>query len=249
MNRTILPFTVSMSTVVLSAAVWSSTTHRPLGSLESDMLGLAGTHLAAGQWHRLVTSVFLTQGGAVFWRSWAALTVFTGLAERRWGSWPAVGLFWGGHLWAVLVVTLGVATPLYHWGSEAGLLLFTASDVGPSAGYWSCLGAVVAGLPQNRRRLGGLLIGAALVVASLVGWSTLASAPERVLADATHLVAFASGFGLMVALGRRPIRQPGGEVTSVSPIRGAPVVPQPRSASPGRSGRRRPRRGRRDSEV
>jgi hypothetical protein len=165
------------------------------------MLGFAGTHLASGEWHRLVTSVFLTQGGAVFWRSWLALTVCTALAERRWGSWSTVGLFWGGHLWAILLVTMGVAAPLHLLGSRVGLLLFTASDVGPSAGYWSCLGAVVAGSSPNRRRLFGILIGAALSVAVPLGWRHLGSAPERVVADVAHLVAFASGFALPLTLG------------------------------------------------
>ncbi|HQZ38045.1 MAG TPA: rhomboid family intramembrane serine protease [Vicinamibacterales bacterium] len=203
-----LPFTIVMSAAMFATAVWSSTTHRPLGIPASDMLGLAGTHLADGQWHRLVTSVFVTKGAAVFWRSWAALTVFTALAERRWGSWPTAGLFWGGHLWAVLVVTLGVAMPLYRWGSEAGLLLFTSSDVGPSAGYWSCIGAVVAGLPPRRRWPIGLVMGAALVVALSASSNAIASAPDRVLADAAHLVAFASGFGLTFAVGIRAGRKP-----------------------------------------
>jgi hypothetical protein len=194
-----------MSAALLAVAVWSSTTHRPLGASESDLLGLAGAHLAAGEWHRLVTSVFLTQGGAVFWRSWAALTCFTALAEWRWGSWPTAGLFWGGHVWAVLV-TVGVATPLYQWGSEAGLLLFTANDVGPSAGYFSCLGAIVAGLSVRPRWLAALGIGAALIATLPAGWSTLASAPERVLADTAHLVAFAFGFGLAIALGLHQAR-------------------------------------------
>jgi hypothetical protein len=202
------PFSGVMSFALLAVAIWSSTTHRALGQPATEQLGFAGAHLAAGEWHRLVTSVFLTHGGGVFWRSWIASSAFTALAERRWGSWRTAGLFWGGHLWAVLFVTLGVAAPLYQAGSREGMLLFTASDVGPSAGYWTCIGAIVAVLPVNRRWPIGVLIALALAAMLTVGWRTLATAPDQVVADAAHLVAFLSGFGVAAAAGVTRRRRP-----------------------------------------
>jgi hypothetical protein len=122
------------------------------------------------------------------------------LAELMWGSLQAALLFWGGHIWTVLAVTIGVVVPLYHMGFQSGLLLFTALDVGPSAGFFSCLGGVMAGLHRQFRWVAGILVSAVLIAVAIVRWKEIVSAPQQVIADMSHVAAFGSAFGVTVTL-------------------------------------------------
>jgi len=195
-----LPFTILMSGVIFAIGVWSETISRPLKPAELELVGLAGKHLASGQWGRIITSALITHGGSAFWTSWIACTGFLAISELRSGTRRTAGLFWIGHSWTVIVIALAVVAPLYRMGFRAGLMLYTAVDVGPSAGFWSCMGGVVAGLPRRFHFTVGIAVGTTLVVIALTELREITTSPAQVVADLSHVAAFMSAFLVTVAM-------------------------------------------------
>lgn len=198
-----LPFTIVMAAIVAAVAV-ATATH--LGRLEPALLrrlGFAPLHLDAGEVVRLVTSAFLTAGGAAFYRSFAMLAACLGWAEWRLGTWRTAIAFWGVHLATLLLESFALAIPFHRLNVWWGKLLATELDVGPSAGYYGCLGMAVCSLAPGRRRWLGLAV-LGILIARLI-W-TILSGPGRhgpLSADVAHLIAFPLG----IAAGRWVVRK------------------------------------------
>ena len=193
-----LPFTIAMVVIVAAIGV-ATATH--LERLEPGLMkrfGFAPLHLPKGEWMRLLSSAFLTTGGWSFYRSLAMLALCLGLSEFRVGTWRTVLAFWGVHLATLAIVSLLLAFPLYHFDVVWRKLLAAEHDVGPSAGYYGCLGLVCQKWPDRPRRWLYAVIGGVLI-ARLV-WAALSprAAHAPLGADIAHLIAFPLG----IALGR-----------------------------------------------
>lgn len=190
------PFTLTM--VIIVAAVGLATaTH--LDRLEPALMkrfGFAPLHLPKGELIRLVTSAFLTIGGWSFYRALAMLAVCLGLSEWRAGTWRTAVVFWGVHLATLVIVSLLLAFPLYQRDVLWRKLLAAEHDVGPSAGYFGCLGFVCQKQSATRSRWMFAIIGG-LLIARLV-WAALAPhpRPSPLGADIAHLIAFPLGIAL-----------------------------------------------------
>jgi membrane associated rhomboid family serine protease len=190
------PFTIG---IVLIVAVVGLTTASHVETLHPTLLerfGFAPRHLPRGELVRLATCIFLTHGGRTFYVSLAMLAVCVGLAEKRVGTWKAMLAFWGIHLATLLVQTLLLAIPLERLDLLWFRLLAIEHDVGPSAGYYGCLGVACQKQPPNRRLwlvsvVGGILIARAV-------WSALGprSGPSHLPSDLAHLIAFPLGVAL-----------------------------------------------------
>ena len=103
------------------------------------------------------------------------------------------------HLATLLVQSLLLAIPLHHFDVWWGKLLAMEHDVGPSAGYYGCLG--LACQKQNpSRRLWLLSVIGGILLARVI-WSALSPAGRQASLgpDIAHLIAFPLG----VALGKR----------------------------------------------
>jgi membrane associated rhomboid family serine protease len=197
-----IPFTVAMVLIVAAIGI-ATATH--LARLEPGLMkrfGFAPLHLPRGEWVRLFTSAFLTHGGWSFYRSLAMLALCLGLSEYRVGTWRTTLAFWSVHLATLSIVSLLLAFPLYHVDVVWRKLLAAEHDVGPSAGYYGCLGFVCQKWPEKRRHWLYALIGGVLL-ARLV-WAALSPRTPHALlgADMAHLVAFPLG----IALGRFVLR-------------------------------------------
>jgi len=193
-----LPFTIAMVVIVAAIGV-ATATH--LERLEPGLMkrfGFAPLHLPKGEWMRLLSSAFLTTGGWSFYRSLAMLALCLGLSEFRVGTWRTVLAFWGVHLATLAIVSLLLAFPLYQFDVVWRKLLAAEHDVGPSAGYYGCLGLVCQKWPDRPRRWLYAVIGGVLI-ARLV-WAALSprAAHAPLGADIAHLIAFPLG----IALGR-----------------------------------------------
>ena len=102
----------AMVLVLIAAVAWTTATH--VDRLAPALLrrfGFAPFHLHAGDFVRLLTSVFLTHGGPTFYASLAMTALCVGLAEKRDGTWRTVLSFWGVHLATLLIQTLLLAIP------------------------------------------------------------------------------------------------------------------------------------------
>ena len=196
-----VPFTIVMLVVIAGVGL---TTATHLDQLPPSLLrrfGFAPFHLSMGHLHagdlaRLLTSAFLTLGGWSFYGALAMIAVCVGLAEKRVGTWRTVLAFWGIHLATLLIQSLLLAISARHLDVLWIKLLQIEHDVGPSAGYYGCLGLVCQKQPEPRRRWLLAIVGG-ILLARLI-WSALApqTGPSTRAADIAHLIAFPLGVAL-----------------------------------------------------
>ena len=165
------PFTLLMVAALVVAGIYGKT---HVGSLDAGVgrqVGYSVRLLFDGHLHRLITSVFFTAGGWRFYSSLVMLAGSVGWIEFVYGTRRTWLTFFGIHLATLLFLAIGVALPLALLETHRGQLLLDARDVGPSAGYYGCLGLAVAVLSSRKRE--GVLTGIILVLALRLTWRTI----------------------------------------------------------------------------
>ncbi len=107
------------------------------------------------------------------------------------------------------LITLAVLLPLMHWlsPSETAQRLVHVTDVGPSAGYYGCLSALLWASPKTWRWWAVLAVGAYLVIRSGLSWWLAHTMPLSFQTDLAHLIAFIYG-GVWVTLWRWMLTKP-----------------------------------------
>ena len=192
------PFTLGMLASLVVAGIYGKT---HVGLLDSQVRHHAGYSvrlLVEGELHRGFTSLFFTAGGWHFYSSLMMLAVAVGWVESSYGTVRAATAFVGIHLATLLLMSVGVASLYAMIETHRGSLLWEVKDVGPSAGYYGCLGLAIAGMSPGLRLS---VIGAIMVVLmSRLAWSSF-HLPENghvMSADIAHLIAFP--FGLLFFL-------------------------------------------------
>jgi len=189
-----LAFTLAMLVCLIIAALVTNTHVEPITSQWLNRIGFAPNDLWYWRLERMFTSALVTSGGKVFWQALFFVTFAVGLANWMTGSMRAAATFWGGHLLTLILLSLIVslaADPLRNIGLETVEL---ERDVGPSAGYFACLGLVSARLrrPWNWISGGGLFL--AFAVTLFLPPGSGESAQIKFLADLAHLLAFPLGW-------------------------------------------------------
>lgn len=181
-------WTLTAFGILLATAIATGSLFRPLAPATLAGWGYASVHFGAESWRALV-SPFFTHGS---WHAWFALLMIllcVGTLERRAGTAVAFTLFWVAHI-GTLVVAYGIYSLALWLGVHAGLVadIFTANDVGASAGYFGCLSA--AGMLYFPRR-GWLLTGLlAVFFVAVLAWHRHSGAPAFALsADISHAIA------------------------------------------------------------
>jgi hypothetical protein len=189
-----LPFTLS---ILIALVVVELATNPGFGAMSAtwiNHLGYAPRDFFALRWHRLFVSLLVTDNRRSFAQAVLTVAFVGGALEWTTGTRKAAMIFWGTHLAGVLAETLFFAAPLYYLGSSFGEKVFTLRDVGASAAYFGCTGAVCALLPNPWRRIcTALVFGfilANFVLPTPVGYDT----PIRWMANLAHTVSFPTGF-------------------------------------------------------
>jgi hypothetical protein len=189
----LLPFTFAMLTALVGSAIWTRTHLGPLSTSSRRHVGFAPLHLPSGNWMRLFSSVFFTVGGSSFYTSAAMLAGAAGTAEIVYGTASTTLLFWGIHLATLLLLSVLFAIPLHALDFYRGTLVARAQDVGPSAGYYGCLGSVCSASPEVWRiAVTGVIL--VFLLARLV-WSFVRTPDDgrAISADLSHIIAFPLG--------------------------------------------------------
>ena len=196
-----VPFTIVMLVVITAVGLTTATHLDRLPPALLQRFGFAPFHLNTGHLHagdlvRLLTSAFLTLGGWSFYGALAMIAVSVGLAEKRVGTWRTGMAFWGIHLATLLIQSLLLAISARHLDVLWIKLLQIEHDVGPSAGYYGCLGLVCQKQSEPRRRWLLAIVGG-ILIARLI-WSALAphTGHSLLAADIAHLIAFPLGVAL-----------------------------------------------------
>jgi hypothetical protein len=188
-----LPFTISIVLIIGLMALITNTHIEPLSLEWLNILGFGAQDLWYLRLERLLTSAVVTQGGWGFWGALAMLACSVGLAEWLAGTRRALFTFIGVHLITLVIVALliSLAQP---FNNQQALALFGVRDVGPSAGYFGCLGLACASLPPPWRWLSSGIVMAFLLMAIFLPASSSEIVLVKLLADLAHLLAFPLGF-------------------------------------------------------
>jgi len=188
-----LPFTLFMFVLLVAMGVHAQTHVEPLRPEIQAWAGHSPHLLWNGELYRLATSLLFTAGGWRFYCSVAMFCLAVGCVEWIHGTATSLSAFFGIHLATLLLMSIGVSLCASLLESHRSSLLWYAQDVGPSAGYYGCLGLAIASLTPSRRV--PLVIGIGSLLLLRLGWSGY-HIPEdgRMLsADISHAIAFPLG--------------------------------------------------------
>ena len=187
-----LPFTLLLLLVLAAAALWTNTHSERISPGFLRRFGYAPRDLWLWRWSPLVTSALVTHGQQSFWSALGMVTLGVGAAEWRTTSARAASTFWGVHLLTLLLESGGaLASDQAGWIATASLRV---RDVGPSAGYFGCIGLALATLRKPWREVLGVLLFAGLVAALFMPPRAGQSATVKRFADAAHLIALPLGW-------------------------------------------------------
>ncbi len=148
------------------------------------------------QWQRYLTSLWLTAGGWQFVASIAMLTLCVGMTERLCGSFAAMKLFLSCHVSVLTTMSVVIVLLASIDSSPSLLALANGHDVGPSAGYYGCLGAILVLLPSLSGRPIFLCVFAVLLIRLIISVGHLPEDATSVSADLAHLLALPLGASL-----------------------------------------------------
>ncbi len=167
-----------------------------LGLTDDEVYRVAGYSIRQameGELQRAVTSLFFTAGGWRFYSSMAMLAIALGFVELNYGTQRAVTTFLAIHVVTLLIMAVAVLSchslaPTLH-----SHLLFHAKDVGPSAGYYGCLGLAVARLTGTQRIAAVAAVGFVLLVRACHSAIHMPEEGRVLAADLAHLIAYPLG--------------------------------------------------------
>lgn len=203
-----IPFTLAMLAAIVIVALLTDTQVAPLRRHLLDTLGFAPRDMIGPRWATLFTSALVTYGGWTLAGVLFMVAACVGSAESRAGTRAAALTFWGVHVLMLVTLAFLLRPPGLEPPSFATPLLPLPRDVGPSAGYFACLGLRIAHVrSRTTRRLAGLAVLAALGIAlflpsaASVDWRT-----ERI-ADLIHVASFGIGWSLHALLRMRRERR------------------------------------------
>lgn len=156
-------------------------------------LGFSPLNLVDLAWQQTLTSLVVTAGEWNFLQSALMMTIAVGCCEFVYGTWTAIRLFFASHLIVVVGMSLLIILPAHFAGADWGTALATQHDVGPSAGYYGCLGVVLGSLNARWRNPTVVALLIILVGRLAISFSHLPNHASVVSADLSHLAALPLG--------------------------------------------------------
>jgi hypothetical protein len=189
-----IPFTLLTMAGLFIVALVTNTYIEQITHHWLNRTGFAANDLWYWRVERLFTSALVTTGGVVFWEALFFVASVVGLAEWMTGWRRTATTFWGVHLLALILLSVVMslaAHQLRNIGLEASEL---ERDVGPSAGYFACLGLVSAMLKRPWNLVSGSILLLVFVAILFTPAAIGESAKLKLSADLAHLLAFPLGW-------------------------------------------------------
>ncbi len=186
-------FTLVSATLLTSFAFWSNSHSSRLSDVWRTAIGFSPLSTVELQWHRPLTSLLFTAGDRIFLQSLIMLCICVGLCEQRFRTATTTLVFFASHLIVTVGLALFVILPFHTAGAEWATVLASEKDVGPSAGYYGCLGFWIASLNSRHRRILILCLILVLAVRLVFSLEKIELNPATVSADLGHLAAFPLG--------------------------------------------------------
>jgi len=123
------------------------------------------------------------------------ISVCVGTLERQSGSWIAAGSFLIAHL-VTLLIQSGILLGIHAWIDQDWSLEWSRTlDVGPSAGYYGCLGVAIFRWTNTKRWRIALVILSILMLRWLAT-ATIKPYGSQFQSDIAHAIAFPVGLTL-----------------------------------------------------
>jgi len=189
-----LRFTAMLVLTTTVFALWTDSCGAKLSPSWRQWLGFAPINIIDLQWQQSLTSLVVTAGEWKFLQSILMLTLAVGFCEAVYGTWLTVKLFFASHLVVVLALSLLIVLPAHYAGTQWGTALAMHHDVGPSAGYYGCLGAALASVSTRWRASIMATLLCVLIARLAISFSNLPNHAGVVSADLSHLMALPLGF-------------------------------------------------------
>lgn len=188
-----IPFTITLMVSLAGLGVLSRTHAREISDAWLKRFGFAPADLWVFKIEKLFLSALMTDGKKAFCLALLMVGVSSGILEFLRGSVYAAAVFWGVHTVTLIVVSLVIVLPMHRLKIASGEALSTAKDVGPSAGYFGSLGALIM---QGKSPWSFALSGT--ITAALVALSFLPPGPgQNALvkkhSDLAHMIAMVLG--------------------------------------------------------
>ena len=188
------PFTLLTLAGLFMAALMTNTTFQNITHHWLNRTGFAPNDLWYARIERMFSSALVTSGGVVFWEALFFVIFAVGLAEWLTGWKRAAATFWGVHMMTLILLSLIISLGIHQlrdFGLEAAEV---ARDVGPSAGYFACLGLVSAQIKRPWNWVNGGLLFAMFVITLLMPAAAGENAQIKFSADLAHMLAFPLGW-------------------------------------------------------
>jgi hypothetical protein len=189
-----LPFTLTTLSVLLIAAWMTNSTFESITHHWLNRTGFAPNDLWFLRIERMFTSALVTSGGVVFWEALFFVAFAVGVAEWMTGWKRTAGTFWGVHLLALVLLSLIISLSSHQLSAFGFEVSEVERDVGPSAGYFACLGLISASLKRPWHWISGAILFALFVIALFTPAAAGESAGIKFSADLAHLLAFPLGW-------------------------------------------------------
>lgn len=196
-----------MLAALIFAALLTNTYFEEITHDWINLTGFAARDLFYWQLWRFFTMAVVTTGGHVFWEALLFVAAFVGTAEWLAGSRRVALTFWGIHVFSLVLLSFIITVSIHQlrsFGFEASQV---ARDVGPSAGYFACLGLVSATLKRPWHWISGAGIWIMLIVMLFLPVPAGESAALKFSADLVHLLAFPLGW-LSYRIGKKGMVPP-----------------------------------------
>jgi hypothetical protein len=189
-----LAFTLFMLVGLIAGALVTHTGFQLISTDWLNRVGFSPNDLWGGQVWRMFSATFVTLGEISFWGSFLLAGILVGLAEWQTGWRRTAATFWGVHMLTLLLLSLIIslaASQLRALGLDAST---ATRDVGPSAGYFACLGLVSSRMKPPWNWVSKLAILLILIIILFLPVAAGENARINFSANLAHLLAFPLGW-------------------------------------------------------
>ena len=194
-----MPFTIVLLVGLLITAFFTGAYRADLSAQWMQKIGFAPNDLWLGRIEQMILSAFFTDSPKSLIQALVMTAASVGRSETVLGTERCMLVFFGIHILTLVILSLLIIWPLHFLKHPSGTSLAFVKDVGPSAGYFGCLGNLVFMLPGRFRLITVISAMICLSVAFFIPAESNGKKWIKNHADLAHWIAFVLG----VLYGRR----------------------------------------------
>jgi len=202
-HRKCLPVTLGLMVLILATGFIQGTWYEQLTGENRALFDYSPQHIMDGAWHRIISSFPLTGDPSHLGTAVLMTLLCVGWLELLQGSATTLAVFSGVHVSTAIIKGLMLSRGL-AWSSIPSTSWRIASHVvGPSAGFYGCLGVCIFLLPKTMRVWFIFVIMVVLALRLIIGIGSARRTDTLIRSDLAHLIAFSLGIAIAYSFVRR----------------------------------------------